>query len=166
MNKPWIWHVLSGCDNGGSAAVSTCIDTPHGFVYTKLDLLEIMIHGIKQLVKGAVCACVPVFKGWPSYLQSTASLRGRRESSCTCNSDVPVLTGSKQATLRDCTTLSFMGTWWLMDRKRKGAVFWCSSDYVNWFWDGLKCLFKKDCCSKISLVSLLILVLQVILNTL
>lgn len=68
------------------------IDTLHVFVYTKLGLLEIMIHSIKLSVYGALCVCVHacvcvclcvrvrscLFKGCPSYLQSTNGLLGRK----------------------------------------------------------------------------------------
>lgn len=65
-----------------------------------------------------VCACVPASSkaGLLIYNQQTASSGGNREASCTCNSNVPVLAESKQAT--DSPPLWFMWTGWLMDRKR------------------------------------------------
>lgn len=88
------------------------------FVYTKLGLLEIMIHSIKLSVWGAacvcLCACIPASSkpGPLIYSQQTASSGGNREALCTCNSNVPVLAESKQVTLGDSPPLGFMWTRW------------------------------------------------------
>ncbi len=56
-----------------------------------------------------MCACVPASSkaGLLIYSQQTASLGGNGEASCTCNSNVPVLAESKQATLKRFSPAQF-----------------------------------------------------------